>query len=149
MQSLQGIAVSHGVAIGEAVVIDNEGFRIPKRTVMDDALDGELARLDHAIGAVAKEIEKNRDRVSEELGEHYGAIFTAHLEMLHDKTLHNEVEALIRDQHHSAEYAVSKTLRRYAKVFRNLDDQYMSERAHDIFDLERSLLAKLIALPIF
>ena len=39
MQSLQGIAVSHGVAIGEAVVIDNEGFRIPKRTVMDDALD--------------------------------------------------------------------------------------------------------------
>ena len=144
MQSLQGIAVSHGVAIGEAVVIDNEGFRIPKRTVMDDALDGELARLDHAIGAVAKEIEKNRDRVSEELGEHYGAIFTAHLEMLHDKTLHNEVEALIRDQHHSAEYAVSKTLRRYAKVFRNLDDQYMSERAHDIFDLERSLLAKLL-----
>ena len=52
MQKLQGIAVSPGVAIGEALVVDNEGFRIPQRFVardaVDDALDLYLAR--HGVG---------------------------------------------------------------------------------------------------
>ena len=68
MQKLQGIAVSPGVAIGEALVMDNEGFRIPRRFVARDAVDDELERLDKAIAAAANEISHNRDAVSQELG---------------------------------------------------------------------------------
>ena len=64
--------------------------------------------------------------------------------MLRDPMLHDELEALIRQQHHSAEYAVSRTLRRYAKVFQQLENVYLAERAHDVFDLESSLLANLL-----
>jgi phosphotransferase system enzyme I (PtsI) len=144
MQILEGIAVSPGVAIGEVVVIDNEGFRIPARFVTQDAVADEILRLDAAIASVSEEIAKNRDKIADRLGEHYGAIFAAHLQMLQDPTLHSAVAAMIREKNHSAEYAVSKTLRGYAKVFQDLDDQYLSERAHDIFDLEKSLLGKLL-----
>ncbi len=64
MQKLQGIAVSPGVAVGEALVMDNEGFRIPRRFVARDAVEHELERLDQAIGAAGSEIERNRDAVS-------------------------------------------------------------------------------------
>jgi phosphotransferase system enzyme I (PtsI) len=144
MQILQGITVSPGIAIGEALVLDNEGFRIPDRFVQRDAVESELQRLDEAINSVAEEIRHNRDEVTQQLGHQYGAIFSAHLQMLRDPMLHDELEALIRQQHHSAEYAVSRTLRRYAKVFQQLENVYLAERAHDVFDLESSLLANLL-----
>ncbi|HVC97305.1 MAG TPA: phosphoenolpyruvate--protein phosphotransferase [Pirellulales bacterium] len=144
MQKLQGIAVSPGVAIGEAFVMDNEGFRIPRRFVDRDAVDDELERLHQAIEAAAVEIKRNRDAVSRELGKEYGAIFEAHLQMLHDPRLRGELEQMIRERHYAPEYAVSRTLRRYAKVFQTLDSSYLAERANDIFDIEKRLLRNLL-----
>ena len=146
MQKLQGIAVSPGVVIGEALVLDNEGFRIPRRFVSRDAVEDELARLEKAIEASAEEITANRDAIARELGQQYGAIFSAHLQMLRDPQLRSEVEALIREGHYSPEYAISRVLRRYAKVFQTLKSSYLAERASDIFDIEKRLLRHLLGL---
>ena len=144
MHPLQGIAVSPGVAIGEALVIDNEGFRIPQRFVARDAVQAEIRRLTDAIAGADKEIAANRDTVTEQLGKHYGAIFGAHLKMLHDSRLRREIESMIRQKHYSPEYAVSRTMRRYAKVFQSLDNAFMKERSQDIFDIEKRLLKHLL-----
>ena len=144
MQRLQGIAVSPGVAIGEALVMDNEGFRIPRRFVARDAVDNELERLGQAVAAAAAEIQANRDAVANELGAQYAAIFDAHLQMLTDPKLQSELESLIRDRNFSPEYAVSRALRRYAKVFQGLPSGGLSERASDIFDVEKRLLRNLL-----
>jgi len=144
MQKLQGIAVSPGVAIGEALVMDNEGFRIPRRFVTRDAVEGELERLEGAVDAAADEIAHNREAVSQELGEKYGAIFEAHLQMLRDARLRSELEEMIRQRHYSPEYAVSRVLRRYAQVFQRLESSYLAERVHDIFDIEKRLLRHLL-----
>jgi phosphoenolpyruvate-protein phosphotransferase (PTS system enzyme I) len=144
MQRLQGIAVSPGVAIGEALVMDTEGFRIPRRFVARDAVDAELERLDKAISAAGGEIELNRDAVARELGTQYAAIFDAHLQMLRDPKLRSELDAMIRDRHYSPEYAVSRTLRRYAKVFQTLQSSFVADRAGDIFDIEKRLLRNLL-----
>ena len=144
MQKLQGIAVSPGVAIGEAFVMDNEGFRIPRRFVTRDAVDAELERLERAIEAVAGQIDRNRDTVAQELGKEYGAIFDAHLQMLRDPRLRSELQQLICERHYSAEYAVSRALRRYAKVFQSLENSNLAERANDIFDIEKRLLRNLL-----
>jgi phosphotransferase system enzyme I (PtsI) len=144
MQRLQGIAVSPGVVIGEALVMDNEGFRIPRRFVTRDAVDEELERLDKAIAAAGGEIARNRDAVSQELGEKYGAIFEAHLQILQDSHLRGELEEMIRQRHYSPEYAVSRTLRRYAQHFQRLESSYLAERVHDIFDIEKRLLRHLL-----
>jgi phosphoenolpyruvate-protein phosphotransferase (PTS system enzyme I) len=144
MQKLQGIAVSPGVAIGEALVMDNEGFRIPRRFVARDAVVDELERLDKAISAAAAEIAHHRESVSAELGDKYGAIFEAHLQMLQDSRLRSELEEMIRQRHYSPEYAVSRILRRYAQVFQRLEASYLAERANDIFDIEKRLLRHLL-----
>lgn len=144
MQKLQGIAVSPGVAIGEALVMDTEGFRIPRRFVARDAVIDELERLEKAIAAAAAEIGHHRETVSAELGEKYGAIFEAHLQMLQDSRLRSELDDMIRQRHYSPEYAVSRTLRRYAQVFQRLESSYLAERANDIFDIEKRLLRHLL-----
>jgi len=144
MKKLKGIAVSPGVAIGEALVMDTEGFRIPRRFVARDAVVDELERLEKAIAAAASEIAQHRDTVSAELGEKYGGIFEAHLQMLQDARLRNELEELIRRRNYSAEYAVSQTLRRYAQVFQRLEGSSLAERAYDIFDIEKRLLRHLL-----
>src|SRR5208283_4588942 len=144
MQKLQGIAVSSGIAIGEALVMDSEGFRIPRRFVARDAVEEEVSRLEQAIAAASEEIAHNRDAVAQELGEKYGAIFEAHLQMLHDSRLRSELEEMIRERHYSPEYAVSRVLRRYAQVFQRLESSYLAERASDIFDIEKRLLRHLL-----
>ncbi|HET6884386.1 MAG TPA: phosphoenolpyruvate--protein phosphotransferase [Pirellulales bacterium] len=144
MQKLQGIAVSPGVAIGEALVMGNEGFRIPRRFLARDAVHDELERLHRAIDSAAAEIERNRDTIAGELGSEYGAIFEAHLQMLRDPRLRSELEQMIRERHYSPEYAVSRTLRRYAKVFQSLESGYLAQRASDIFDIEKRLLRNLL-----
>ncbi|RLS61187.1 MAG: phosphoenolpyruvate--protein phosphotransferase [Planctomycetota bacterium] len=143
MLKLQGIAVSPGVTIGEALVLDSEGFRIPRRFVARSAVDSELERLARAVADTAKEIERNRDAIKLELGGQYAAIFEAHLAMLHDTRLQEELQSAVRDRNWWPEYAVSRTLRRYAKVFQNLDN-HIAQRAHDIYDIEKSLLRNLL-----
>jgi len=144
MQRLQGIAVSPGVAIGEALVVDHEGFRIPRHYVTREAVPAELERLYKAIAAAGEEIAQNRDIVARELGEKYAAIFEAHLQMLNDSRLRSELEEMIRQRHYSPEYAVSRTLRRYAQVFQRLKNPSFAERASDIFDIEKRLLRNLL-----
>ena len=143
MLKLQGIAVSSGVTIGEALVLDSEGFRIPRRFVARSAVDTELQRLSNAIAESTAEIKKNRDAVRGELGEQYAAIFDAHLAMLHDQRLQEELTNAVRERNWRPEYAVSRTLRRYAKVFQKLDN-HIAQRAHDIYDIEKSLLRNLL-----
>lgn len=144
MKKLQGIAVSPGAVIGEALVMDNEGFRIPRRFVARDAVVDELERFDKAVTAAAVEIANHRESVSAQLGEKYGAIFEAHLQMLQDSRLRGEIEELIRERHYSPEYAVSQVLRRYAQVFQRLERSFLAERANDIFDIEKRLLRHLL-----
>jgi len=144
MLRFEGIAVSPGVAIGEALVMDSEGFRIPRRFVGREAVEEELERLDKAIAAAGDEIVRKREAVSQELGEKYGGIFDAHLQMLQDSRLRRELEEMISQRHYSPEYAVSRAMRRYAQVFQRLESPYLAERATDIFDIEKRLLRHLL-----
>ncbi|MDR1959950.1 MAG: phosphoenolpyruvate--protein phosphotransferase, partial [Planctomycetaceae bacterium] len=144
MRKLQGIAVSPGICIGEAMVLGNEGFKIPSRFVRYEAIDMEIARLQTAILEACQEIAANRDSVTGELGQKYGDIFEAHLQILNDQKLQSEFKELIRTKAYVSEYAISVTLRRYADVFRRLKNAYLAERINDIYDLEKRLLRKLL-----
>jgi phosphotransferase system enzyme I (PtsI) len=144
MKAFTGIAVSPGVVTGPVLVLGSENFRIPGKFVMRDAVDAEVQRFHVALDHVCRDLVANEQLVSSQLGQQYGAIFAAHLQMAQDPRLVREVEALIRDHCRSPEFAVSRVLRSYAEQLQKLGDQYLSERALDIFDLEKRLLRQLL-----
>jgi phosphotransferase system enzyme I (PtsI) len=144
MEIKRGIAVSPGVAIGPALVLDTEGFRIPQRFIESDKLSEEIARLRQALSAAAREVRSNQQAVNDKLGRQYGAIFGAHALLIEDPTLVGEIESLIRDQALAAEYAVSRVIRRYAKVLENIEGGHFSTRSADLFDIEKVILRHLL-----
>jgi phosphoenolpyruvate-protein phosphotransferase (PTS system enzyme I) len=144
MEIKRGIPVSPGVAIGPALVLDNEGYRIPQRFVEGDKAEAELARLRTGLAAAAKEAREIQQTVSDKLGKQYGAIFAAHALLVEDPMLVREVERAIREQSHSAEYAVSRVIRRHAKTLESLGRGSLMLRAADLFDIEKLILRNLL-----
>jgi phosphotransferase system enzyme I (PtsI) len=144
MEIKRGIAVSPGVAIGPALVLDTELFRIPQRYVDSDLLGEETARLRAALQAAADEARSNQDAVSEKLGGQYGAIFAAHVHLIEDPGLASEIEKLIIEHGFAAEYAVSHVMRRHAKTLESIKHGHFASRAIDLFDIEKMILCNLL-----
>ncbi len=146
MQVKHGIAVSPGIAIGPAFVLGVEDYRVPQSTVSDASADAEVDRLRAALDQVASEISTNEALAAQHLGKQYAAIFGAHLQFVRDPKLFAQMEKRIRTEHHTPEYAATQVLRGFARELQHLGNQYLAERATDIFDLERSLLRHLLGL---
>jgi phosphotransferase system enzyme I (PtsI) len=146
MDELQGIPVSPGVAIGPALVLDADGYRIPRTTVSAEAAADEYVRLRDAVDAVSKRLEASRLETSAVAGEGTGDIFAAQLQMLHDPHLHTELGRRIRKQNQSAAYAVNRVLHNYADALQRLDNPLFAQRAEDVFDIEKQLLLELGAV---
>ncbi|MGI9471213.1 MAG: phosphoenolpyruvate--protein phosphotransferase [Rubripirellula sp.] len=146
MVELQGIPVSPGVAIGPALVLDSDGYRIPRTLVAAENADEEYARLRRAVDAVSKQIEANRLETSAVAGEDTGDIFAAQLQMLHDPRLHGELRRRIRTENQSSDYAVNRVLHNYAAALRRLDNPLLADRAEDVLDIEKQLLLELGAV---
>lgn len=144
MEIKRGIAVSAGIAIGPALVLDTESFRIPQRFVEGDSLAEEVKRLHQAIATSAHQAREKQRAVSEKLGKQYGAIFEAHALLTEDPTLRREIEDLIQEHGYAAEYAVSRVMRRHAKALESIDRGHFAARAADLFDIEKSLLSSLL-----
>ncbi|HTU17242.1 MAG TPA: phosphoenolpyruvate--protein phosphotransferase [Gemmataceae bacterium] len=144
MEIKRGIAVSPGVAIGPALVLDSEWFRIPQRGIPSSQIDSECERLQHALGQAAAETRANQEAVTAKLGPQYGAIFAAHTLMLTDPALSREIETLIRNEHHAVAYAVSRVMRRYAKALESIEGGYLADRVADLFDIEKRILRNLL-----
>ena len=144
MEIKRGIAVSPGVAIGPALVLDTEWYRIPQRLIAPAECEAECLRLHQALEQAARESETHQDAINSKLGLQYGAIFGAHALMIRDKSLASEIDALIRDQHFAAEYAVSRVVRRYAKTLESIEGDFVNSRINDLFDIERRILQQLL-----
>lgn len=146
MLELHGIPVSPGVAIGPALVLNREGYRIPHCQVAPEDIEAENLRLRGAVDALSRSLEANRMDTAAIAGDSTGEIFAAQLQMLHDPRLHAELQRRIRHENQSAAYAVSQVLHRYAADLRRLDNSLLAQRADDVLDIEQQLLEHLGAV---
>jgi phosphotransferase system enzyme I (PtsI) len=144
MEIKRGIAVSPGVAIGPALVLDTEGFRIPQRFVPPEGVAAEVGRLRQALADAVRDTRAQQETISAKLGPQYGAIFAAHIFLLTDPSLLRDIETLIAEHLFAAEYAVSHVMRRHAKTLGSLEGGHFASRITDVFDLEKRLLGSLL-----
>ncbi|RLS41572.1 MAG: phosphoenolpyruvate--protein phosphotransferase [Planctomycetota bacterium] len=139
----RGIAVSPGVASAPALVLGRDLLQFSRKSIRPDAVDREIGRFRQAVSDTCAEIATHADEASARLGDKYGAIFQAHMELAQDPLLLAEVEQLIVKQLWSPELAVQTVLQKQARTLEALDNPYLKERAVDLNDLERGLLRHL------
>ena len=144
MEIKKGIGVSPGVVISTAVVLDAEDVLVPKRQVDAAHVGEEQDRLAEGLGRATQDLKVLRDDVTSKHGKEIGDIFGFHLSQLKDKSLLKQFATEIKNNHATAEYAVSTVMRRYANMFQNMTDKYLSDRVKDIHDVEKRLLNALI-----
>ena len=147
MKICQGIGVSSGIAIGEVITLDNGKCRIQHRSIEERDVTQAIFRLEEAIRYAAAQIESDRDSVSKELGTEYGHIFGAHLQIISDKKLRNELISHIKIDHYSPEFAVIRVFDRHAERLKSIPgDGGISERANDIYDIQKRILRRLMGI---
>jgi len=145
MRTFTGIPVSPGVAIGKVRVLHSEDFfSVPRREVPEDQISDEIVRFEEALTKTRSELLKVRKKIAHELGHEHSDIFSAHLLILEDRTLIEDVLARIKRDKVGAESAFSVVVERYFKAFAHVDDEYLRERIADIRDVGRRILHNLL-----
>jgi phosphoenolpyruvate-protein phosphotransferase (PTS system enzyme I) len=147
MQTLRGIAVSPGVAIGPVRVLDPRGPRPSHRTVAPEALASELERLDRGLASAHAEAELAESDARQRIGPEYADILAAHARMIADPTLRRDARLRIERDRLAAEDAVGEVLEGHAARLEQLADSHLAARAADVRDIERRILGQLSGRP--
>ena len=146
MGFLQGIAASNGIAIAKAYKLVEPDFSFEKSTIEVPA--EEIARFQSALQTAKAELEKIRDHAGTALGADKAAIFDAHLLVLSDPELISPIEDKIKTENVNAEHALKETADMFIGMFESMDNEYMKERAADIRDVTKRVLAHLLGIQI-
>lgn len=143
MEIRKGIAVSPGIAIAKPMLIDSKDYRIPRRSILQSHRAREIQRLRKAFATAIAELEEigsSPDIKQSKIQD----IFAVHMRFLKDRSFRKRITDFISKELVTAEYAVSTILREIASHFAGIDDSYISERAADIYDIEKRLLVRLL-----
>ena len=144
---LRGIPVSQGVSQGRVVVLNRSRIVPAKAGFETDDQANEEARLKTALAETRKQILAVQGKLREELGAKESLIFDAHLLVIEDPAMLEEVNRQIREDHFTPEYAFFTASEKYAKALSAVDDTYLSERAADIRDVTQRVLGNLMGQP--
>ncbi|MFP7171544.1 phosphoenolpyruvate--protein phosphotransferase [Terribacillus sp. 7520-G] len=142
MSMINGIAASNGIAIAKAYHLAVPDLSFDKTTVAN--AEEEISRLDAALEISKQELEKIRENARVSLGDEHAEIFSAHLLVLADPELINPVKDNIRNNSINAEAALDETATMFIDMFRSMDNEYMKERAADIQDVTKRVMAHLL-----
>jgi phosphoenolpyruvate-protein phosphotransferase (PTS system enzyme I) len=139
-----GIAVSAGVCRGKVLVLHQTRHVITQRAVPAAEIPSEIKRFEQSLLRTRQQISEIQRRVAETMSSAEADIFDAHLLMLEDHVLIDEVLKIIRDQQANAEFAFHSASEKYVAVLEAVEDEYLRERAADLRDLSARVLDNLL-----
>jgi phosphotransferase system enzyme I (PtsI) len=143
-QLFRGVAVSPGIAVGKALVLEARRPRAMRETLEPDRVPREVARLQQALDASRRQILEIQERIAKEVGTQYARIFDAHLLILEDRLLVEKATALIQGQRVNAEYAVQEILEPVRQALSRVENGYLRERRTDVDDVGDRVLRNLL-----
>jgi phosphotransferase system enzyme I (PtsI) len=139
---LQGTAAAPGVAQGPVYLL-SQGMAIVACQKVTD-VEAELRRFEAALGATRREISELRDDVSKKLNASEASIFDAHLLVLEDVALIDDVSKEVRTTGFNVEFCFQEVAQRYVQIFEKMEDDFLRERAADIRDVTGRVLQQLL-----
>jgi phosphotransferase system enzyme I (PtsI) len=142
--TLFGIPASPGVSHGQVFRFLHEEVEVLNYEVKEEDHPLEIARFKEALSITSDQIKEVREGVAKNLGEKEAGIFDAHLMVLEDKALIDDVEKEIRSTGDNVEQCLYRVTQRYYEYFNQLEDEYLRERASDLKDISRRLIRNLI-----
>ncbi|WP_149473210.1 phosphoenolpyruvate--protein phosphotransferase [Oceanobacillus polygoni] len=146
MKKVNGIAASSGIAIAKAYELKAPDLSFEKVTIEDT--DKEIERLDQALAISKQELERIKEHTRKEIDEEHAEIFSAHLLVLSDPELVNPMKDKITTEKVNAEAALDEVATMFIDMFKAMDNEYMRERAADIQDVTKRVLAHLLGANI-
>lgn len=147
VQTIKGIAASDGIATAEAYLLVQPDLSFDKKSISD--ADAEISRLKDAISKSDDELTKIRDIAKESLGDEEAQVFDAHKMILADPEFTGAVEQQIKDQSVNAEQALSDVSNNFIQIFEGMtDNAYMQERAADVRDVTKRVMAHLLGVEL-
>src|ERR1700758_4327514 len=139
-----GVGVAPGIARGVVFLHHPDDEEPPKRTIDDSEVAKEIARFETALIATRAQILEMQQRIAEAIGAKDVSIFDAHLLVVEDRTLIDEVLRNLEREKFNVEFIFAEVANRYARTLSEIDDPYLRERAFDIHDVTRRIIRNLL-----
>ena len=140
---LKGIAASDGVAVAKAYLLVQPDLSF--ETVSVEDTNAEEARLDAALEAAQNELSVIREKAVGSLGEEAAQVFDANLMVLSDPEMVGQIKETIRTKKVNAEAGLKEVTDMFITIFEGMEDNpYMQERAADIRDVTKRVLARCV-----
>ncbi|HEY5753481.1 MAG TPA: phosphoenolpyruvate--protein phosphotransferase [Chthoniobacterales bacterium] len=140
----EGLAVAPGIAQGVVYTYHTEDEELPDYTLEPHEIPGEIARFEAALIATRAQIIEMQQQIAEAIGATDASIFDAHLLVVEDRTLIDEVLKLLEKDRKNVEIIFQKVADRYSETLNRIDDPYLRERAADIHDVTRRVIRNLL-----
>ncbi|RKY31986.1 MAG: phosphoenolpyruvate--protein phosphotransferase [Candidatus Omnitrophota bacterium] len=144
MLEVKGIAAASGISIGPAYKISKEEFVIAKEPIEAGDIANQIQLFEEALIRTRKDIMELQKRIAVEMGQEQAEIFDAHLLVLEDRMLIEEVITRIKQEKLNVAYIFSEVLKKYVSVFAKIEDEYLKERIADINDVGKRVLRNLL-----
>lgn len=143
---IKGIAASDGVAIAKAYLLVEPDLSFSNEKT--DNPEAEVQKFNEALNNSKIELTKIRNHAEEQLGADKAAIFDAHLLVLDDPELIQPIEEKIKNESASAPQALTEVTQNFITIFESMDNEYMKERAADIRDVAKRVLAHILGVEL-
>jgi phosphotransferase system enzyme I (PtsI) len=140
---ISGIAASPGFVVGEAYLLRRGDLRVEVRSLEADAVEAEVERYAGALAQAGEEVTALRESLQRSMGPEGARILDAHLMILQDTMVVDDVPASIRTSRRNAEAAFDEVMVRVRDTLARGSDEYLSQRSVDIEDVRRRVLEKL------
>lgn len=140
---LQGIGVSPGVVISRVFLLTSEEERYAEREIAEEEIPREINRFEEALVETRRQIREIQEQVNEAIGSDHAGIFDAHLLVVDDRSLIEEVIRGLSEERRNVEAVLHRVTERYAAALARIEDDYLRERAVDVRDVTRRILRNL------
>ncbi len=140
----QGVGVSPGLAHGTIYVVRDDGDEVARHRIQAGDVPNEIGRFETALIQTRAQILEMQERIAESIGAKDAGIFDAHLLVVEDRTLIDEVLRKLEADLCNVEFVFQEVATHYADTLSKIDDPYLRERALDIQDVTRRVIRNLL-----